>query len=224
MLEWSSSNSCIFSLRHITAFLCLNTREHFSAKPEFIFKIQIASKKHKNTTTTKKMWHSVDHKKSTCLLVPSLKRQDTVLTYWTSAGSMYIRPLKLFTVLSRSPCDYTCMESILYYSILYIVYSILYTILYTHTHTHTEYNILYYTSWTVVCQVPLSMGFSRQEYWRISLTQGSNPGLPHCRFVTIWATSEAHKWWGSTIFAFPCGCFSSSSLVSSEILRQNLKM
>ena len=21
------------------------------------------------------------------------------------------------------------------------------------------------TSWTVVCQVPLSMGFSRQEYW-----------------------------------------------------------
>ena len=76
------------------------------------------------------MWHSVDHKKSTCLLVPSLKWQDTALTYWTSSGSVCIRPLKLFTVLGRSPCDYTCMESILYYSILCIVYSILYTILY----------------------------------------------------------------------------------------------
>ena len=42
---------------------------------------------------------------------------------------------------------------------------------------------------TVACQAPLSMGFSRQEYWSglpfpspgIFLTQGSNPGLPHCR-------------------------------------------
>ena len=41
--------------------------------------------------------------------------------------------------------------------------------------------------WTVACQVPLSMGFSRQEYWSgipcpyqgIFLTQDSNPGLPH---------------------------------------------
>ena len=36
-------------------------------------------------------------------------------------------------------------------------------------------------------QSPLSMGFSRQEYWSglpfpsIFLTQGSNPGLLHCR-------------------------------------------
>ena len=35
------------------------------------------------------------------------------------------------------------------------------------------------------------MGFSRQEYWSglyalfqgIFLTQGSNPGLPHCRWI-----------------------------------------
>ena len=45
------------------------------------------------------------------------------------------------------------------------------------------------TPWTVAYQVPLSMGFSRQEYWNgchfllqeISLTQGSNLGLQHCR-------------------------------------------
>ena len=42
---------------------------------------------------------------------------------------------------------------------------------------------------TVACQAPLSMEFSRQEYWsgchfllqRIFPTQGVNPGLPHCR-------------------------------------------
>ena len=45
--------------------------------------------------------------------------------------------------------------------------------------------------WTVACQVPLSLGFSRQEYCcgshsllqGIFLTQGSNPGLPHCRQI-----------------------------------------
>ena len=45
------------------------------------------------------------------------------------------------------------------------------------------------TPWTVVCQAPLSMRFSKQEYWiglhfplqDIFLTQGSNPGLLHCR-------------------------------------------
>ena len=42
---------------------------------------------------------------------------------------------------------------------------------------------------TVAHQAPQSMGFSRQEYWSglhfllqgIFPTQGSNPGLPHCR-------------------------------------------
>ena len=43
------------------------------------------------------------------------------------------------------------------------------------------------TPWTVVCQAPLSMGFSRQEYWSglpyspsgILLTQGLNLHLLH---------------------------------------------
>ena len=45
------------------------------------------------------------------------------------------------------------------------------------------------TPWTVPYQAPPSMGSSRQEYWsglpfpsqRIFPTQGSNPGLPHCK-------------------------------------------
>ena len=50
---------------------------------------------------------------------------------------------------------------------------------------------LFETPWTAACQAPLSMGFSRQEYWSglpfpspgHLLTQGSNPGLPHCRWI-----------------------------------------
>ena len=52
---------------------------------------------------------------------------------------------------------------------------------------------LFATPWTVACQVPLSMKFSRQEYWsglpfpspgdtRIK-DQGSNSGLLHCRQI-----------------------------------------
>ena len=48
---------------------------------------------------------------------------------------------------------------------------------------------LFVSPWTVAYQAPLSMGFSRQEYWRgVPLpspgdlpTQGLNPGLLHCR-------------------------------------------
>ena len=47
------------------------------------------------------------------------------------------------------------------------------------------------TPWTASRRAPLSMEFSRQEYWRrlpcpcpgIFLTQGSNSGLLHCRWI-----------------------------------------
>ena len=46
---------------------------------------------------------------------------------------------------------------------------------------------LFVTPWTGACQIPLSMGFPRQEYWSgltfllqgIFLTQGLNPSLLH---------------------------------------------
>ena len=55
--------------------------------------------------------------------------------------------------------------------------------------------LLLETPWTIAYQAPPSMGFSRQEHWsglplssplpspRIFSTQGSNPGLPHCRRI-----------------------------------------
>ena len=47
------------------------------------------------------------------------------------------------------------------------------------------------TLWTIALQAPLSMEFSRQEYWselpfpspKIFLTQGLNPDLLHCRWI-----------------------------------------
>ena len=50
---------------------------------------------------------------------------------------------------------------------------------------------LFVTPWTVAHQAPLSMGFTRQEYWSgchsllqgIFPSQGSNPGLQHCRWI-----------------------------------------
>ena len=56
------------------------------------------------------------------------------------------------------------------------------------------------TQWTVACQPPLSVEFSRQEYWSglhsllrgIFLTQGLNPvSRAVGRFFTVWATREA---------------------------------
>ena len=66
---------------------------------------------------------------------------------------------------------------------------------------------------TVAHQIPVSMGFSRQEYWSgshfllqgIFPTQGSNPHLWHCRRILYhWATREAS--------VFRLGCVITSGL------------
>ena len=52
---------------------------------------------------------------------------------------------------------------------------------------------LFANPWTIAYQAPPSMEFSRQEYWSgLPLsspgdlpTQGSNPGLPHCRLTLL---------------------------------------
>ena len=74
------------------------------------------------------------------------------------------------------------------------------------------------TSWTVAHQAPLSMGFSRQEYWselpypppRDLLTQELNPyllQLPHCRqLLHLWATREAP--YGKEYIYYFSYCFS----------------
>ena len=57
------------------------------------------------------------------------------------------------------------------------------------------------TTWTVACQTPPSMGFSRQEYWSgchfllqgIFPTQGLNPGLLHSRQILYWLNDEGNS-------------------------------
>ena len=65
---------------------------------------------------------------------------------------------------------------------------------------------LFVTPWTVALQAPLSMRFSRQEYWSglhsllqgIFLTQGSNPGLLHCRRILYCLSHQRNPYvtWG----------------------------
>ena len=62
---------------------------------------------------------------------------------------------------------------------------------------------LFGTPRTVAYQVPPSMGFSRHQYWSglpfpslgIFLTQGSNPGLPHCRQTLLLSEPPVKKNW-----------------------------
>ena len=74
------------------------------------------------------------------------------------------------------------------------------------------------TLWTVIHQVPLSMGFSRQEYLSglhillqgFFLTQGSNLCLLHCRQILYWLRyqgSPLHKWNHTIWFLFQPGFF-----------------
>ena len=47
----------------------------------------------------------------------------------------------------------------------------------------SHYVLLFAIPWTIACQAPLSMGFSRQEYWRgvpfPSPGDLPNPGIEH---------------------------------------------
>ena len=75
---------------------------------------------------------------------------------------------------------------------------------------------LFVTLWTVDCQAPLSMGFSRQEDWNgwpcllqgIFLAQGSNPSLLHRRWILYcWAISKRHH---PALLLFSCSVMSDS--------------
>ena len=63
---------------------------------------------------------------------------------------------------------------------------------------------LFATPWTAPCQPLLSMEFSKNTgvgcysfHYGIFLTQGSNPGLPHCRQILYHLSHQGHKWRGT---------------------------
>ena len=65
---------------------------------------------------------------------------------------------------------------------------------------------LFATPWTVACLAPLSLEFSRQEYWSgfpfpppgIFPTQGPSPGLPHGRRILYCPSYPSDGKWGIT--------------------------
>ena len=72
------------------------------------------------------------------------------------------------------------------------------------------------TPGTVACQTPLSMGFSRQEYWNglpfpspgIFPTQESNLGLLHCRQILYQLSHEGRPSRQYTnSFKYMCACY-----------------
>ena len=66
--------------------------------------------------------------------------------------------------------------------------------------SHVGHVWLFVTPWTVARQAPLSLGFSRQEYWSglpcpppgILPTQGSNPDLWHCEEILYHLSHQMH--------------------------------
>ena len=83
------------------------------------------------------------------------------------------------------------------------------------------------TPWTVAYQAPQSMEYSRQEYWSGFLfpspgvfpTQGSNPGLTHCR-QTLDCLSHGGLYWAVKIYNVPT--YSPMYVSKSLFYRNNL--
>ena len=74
-----------------------------------------------------------------------------------------------------------------------------------------QYAQFFVNLWTVACQAPLSMGFSRQECWGglpfpspgIFLTRGLNQGLLHCRWILYHLSHRGSPHLGKEHIKFP---------------------
>ena len=87
---------------------------------------------------------------------------------------------------------------------------------------------LFVTPWTIAYQAPPSMGFTRWEYWSglhfllqgIFLTQGSNPGLLHCRQMLYHLNHQGSPfrqyWLSTTSGNADCLYYSHSSFLLME--------
>ena len=90
--------------------------------------------------------------------------------------------------------------------------------------------LLFAILWTVACQAPLSVEFSRQEYWsvlpwllqRIFSIQASNPGLPHYgQILNHLSYVESPQSYIRTVFSF-CSCWV-TSVVSNSLWPHGLQ-
>ena len=85
--------------------------------------------------------------------------------------------------------------------------------------------------WTVTHQAPLSMGFSRQEYWKrlpfppseIFPTKGSNPGLPDCRQILYCSSSQNYGFSSSHIWLWELDCKKKLGAEELVLLKKTLE-
>ena len=83
------------------------------------------------------------------------------------------------------------------------------------------------TQWTVACQTPRSMGFSRQEYWSgLPFPSPGNlpnpeidPGLLHCSQIVYWLN---YKGKGNPLFCYTANEFKWNQ--KSIILNEEIKL
>ena len=131
-------------------------------------------------------------------------------SHWVQLGSKCLRVCYcLPTFLLTNPRSRCARQSFLWNSSYIAVslilykdnnewYSTLTSVLVCVCVSHSVMSNLFVTPWMVAHQAPLSMEFSRQEYWSCShsLIQGifpnqrSNLGLPHCRQILYIPTSN----------------------------------
>ena len=145
---------------------------------------------------------------------PWLSLFQVLYSFWSYYNGIVflISVLKLFDHL----CWWSLIESLVIESMitLGLCYGLIFMYVYMYIYMYVYIYMLccaYLLShvwlmanpWPVACQAPLSMGFSRQEYWGWLPCpppgdlpiQGLNPGLPHCRwFFTTSATREAQEY------------------------------
>ena len=127
-------------------------------------------------------------------------------------------PLITFVVTFLNVLKFCKVKHLYVFTHIYIsvyIYMYIYVCVYTHTHTHTHIYI-YEVKWKwLSCDSfrphglysPWNSPGQNTGVGSLSLlqgifpTQGSNPGLQHCRQIfTSWATREAH------IYVYVCVC------------------
>ena len=105
----------------------------------------------------------------TCCLLPPVIYPITKVEPWLTLFKIWNSILFYFLNCYCSIVAFTMCEFLLYSNYIYI-----YIYIYIHTHTHTHVCVcawllshvwLFVHPLTVARQAPLSMGFSRQEYW-----------------------------------------------------------
>lgn len=112
--EWSFSNLCNFSVKHIKGFLCFMSLDITSAVClGIILNSKITNINYKNTknVSPNRLWKEV-------FTVLKLKQEDRALAHWTAAGNVHFSDSN-FLRLSACACLWMTMKVLKYWFVSY---------------------------------------------------------------------------------------------------------